>query len=233
MSLKITWLGHSTFEVRLEAGEVILIDPWLESPTYPAGYELDRVDLLLITHGHFDHIAQAVDVAKRFQPQVVTMFEIAQWLGSKGVQNVTGINKGGAVEQLGCRIRMTHAQHSSHIADGDQMIYAGEPAGFVVTVPGGRAFYHAGDTNVFSDMALIRRLYAPELAMLPIGDLYTMDPREAAVACEFLQPKQVLPMHYGTFPPLTGTPEELRNLVQAAGLEVEVLAPKPGESIDW
>lgn len=233
MALTITWLGHSTFEARLESGEVILIDPWLENPSYPDGHELDRVDLLLITHGHFDHIAQAVDVAKKFKPQVVTIFEIAQWLGTKGVENVVGMNKGGAVEALGCRVRMTHAQHSSHIQDGDQMIYAGEPAGFVVTLPDGRSFYHAGDTNVFSDMALIKRLYAPELAMLPIGDLYTMDPREAAVACEFLEPKQVLPMHYGTFPPLTGTPDELRRLVSKAGLNVEVLAPKPGAAISW
>ena len=233
MSVKITWLGHSTFEITLESGEVILIDPWLENPNYPDGHELERVDLLLITHGHFDHISQAIDVAKQFQPQVVTIFEIAQWLGSKGVENITGMNKGGSVEQIGCRVRMTHAQHSSHIQDGDQVIYAGEPAGFVVTVPDGRAFYHAGDTNVFSDMALIKRLYHPELAMLPIGDLYTMDPREAALACEFLAPKKVLPMHYGTFPPLTGTPEELRRLTAQAGLGVEILAPQPGEVVNW
>ena len=128
---------------------------------------------------------------------------------------------------------MTHAQHSSHIQDGDQIIYAGEPAGFVVTVPDGRSLYHAGDTNVFSDMSLIKRLYDPELAMLPIGDLYTMDPREAALACEFLQPKTVLPMHYGTFPPLTGTPDELRRLLGEAGVSVDVLSPNPGDTIDW
>ena len=233
MSVQITWLGHSTFQLRLDSGEVILIDPWLENPSYPAGHELDRVDLLLITHGHFDHIAQAVDVAQKFKPQVVTIFEIALWLGSKGVENVTGMNKGGAVEQIGCRVRMTQAQHSSHIQDGDQIIYAGEPAGFVVTVPDGRSLYHAGDTNVFSDMSLIKRLYDPELAMLPIGDLYTMDPREAALACEFLQPKTVLPMHYGTFPPLTGTPDELRRLLGEAGASVDVLSPNPGDTIDW
>ncbi len=233
MSVKITWLGHSTFEVRLPGGAVILIDPWLENPKYPKGHAIDRVDLLLITHGHFDHIAQAVEVAGKHKPQVVAMFEVATWLGSKGVENVTGMNKGGSVELAGCRVSMTHAQHSSMIQDGDKVIYGGEPAGFVVRVPDGRAFYHAGDTNLFSDMQLIQRLWKPELAMLPIGDLYTMDPEQAAIACEFLGVAQVMPAHYGTFPPLTGTPETLREHIAKLGLETEVVAPAPGETVEW
>jgi L-ascorbate metabolism protein UlaG (beta-lactamase superfamily) len=233
MSVNITWLGHSTFEVRLPGGEVILIDPWLDNPKYPKGRNLDRVDLLLITHGHFDHIAHAVETAKNYKPQVVAIYEVATWLGSKGVENVTGMNKGGSVELAGCRISMTHAQHSSMIQDGDQMIYGGEPAGFVVKIPDGRAFYHAGDTNLFSDMTLIRRLWKPDLAMLPIGDLFTMDPRQAAIACEFLGVRKVMPMHYGTFPPLTGTPEALRSHIAELGLATEVLAPAPGETVSW
>jgi L-ascorbate metabolism protein UlaG (beta-lactamase superfamily) len=233
MATQITWLGHSTFEIRLDSGAVILIDPWLTNPKFPAGYELERVDLLLITHGHSDHIADAVSTAAKFEPTVISNFEIGLWLASKGVKNVTGMNKGGKTSAAGCTIAMVQAQHSSSIQDGEKVLYGGEPAGFVVKMPDGRNFYHAGDTNVFSDMELIRRLYEPELAMLPIGDLYTMDPREAALACEFLRPKLVLPMHYGTFPPLAGTPEQLRRLLASSSSAVEVLSPEPGETISW
>jgi L-ascorbate metabolism protein UlaG (beta-lactamase superfamily) len=232
MATRITWLGHSTFEIRLESGAVILIDPWLTNPKFPRGHKLARVDLLLITHGHFDHVADAVSIAQKFEPTVVANFEVGLWLESKGVKNVVGMNKGGKTSAAGCEIAMVHAQHSSSIQDGGQILYGGEPAGYVVKTPDGRSFYHAGDTNLFSDMQLIRRLYEPELAMLPIGDLYTMDPRQAAIACEFLGPKLVLPMHYGTFPPLVGTPEQLRQLLGSSS-PVEVLSPKPGETISW
>lgn len=209
-----------------------MIDPWLENPRFPQGKELDRVDLLLITHGHSDHLADAVSIAKKFLPTVIANYEIGLWLESKGVSNVIGMNKGGTKNLFDCSITMVHAQHSSSIQDGDQVLYGGEAAGYVVKPQDGRSFYHAGDTNAFSDMELIRRLYEPELAMLPIGDLFTMDPRESALACEFLRPKKVWPMHYGTFPALSGTPEELRRLLGEAS-PVEVLSPEPGETIDW
>jgi L-ascorbate metabolism protein UlaG (beta-lactamase superfamily) len=236
MPVQITWLGHSTLTVRLETGEVILIDPWLEgNPRHPKGFQLDRVDVLALTHGHFDHIADAVAVAKKFKPTVVANFELGQWLGGKGVENVSTMNKGGSQMAAGVRITMTHAQHSSTVEDNGQLIPAGEAAGYVLRLPDGRALYAAGDTNVFSDMQLIHELHQPQLAILPIGDLYTMDPREAALACRFLRPQKVIPIHYGTFPPLVGTPEQLRGLLatRPETKDVEVVAPKPGEPYTW
>ena len=230
--VRITWLGHAAFHVQLPDGAVLLIDPWLDNPKFPKGFTVDRADLILLTHGHSDHIGDVVGLAKRLDCPVGAIYELGVWLESKGVDKRIPFNKGGSQSALGCRISMTHAQHSSLIEDGDAWVYAGEPAGYVVRVPDGRAFYHAGDTNLFSDMQLIRRLYRPDLAMLPIGDVFTMDPEQAAIACEFLEPKQVLPMHYGTFPALTGKPEKLRELL-ADRPGVEVLAPPPGETLEW
>ena len=233
-AVQITWLGHSTFEVLLPDGKVLLIDPWIDgNPSHPAEHSLTRVDLLLITHGHSDHFNDAVSVARRFQPQVVAIFEICQWLGSKGVENLAPMNKGGSQKVGGVTVTMTQAQHSSHISDEGKIVYAGEPAGFVVGLPDGRSFYHAGDTCVFSDMQLIRELYRPQLAMLPIGGHFTMGPREAAVACRFLQPAKVIPMHYGTFPMLTGTPDKLKELLREHPNAPEVVVLKAGQAYEW
>lgn len=235
-NVAITWLGHSTFHIKLAGGEVILIDPWLAgNPKHPQGFSIGRVDLLLVTHGHSDHIADAVAVATKFKPAVVANYEVGVWLGSKGVENISPMNKGGTQKigiAGGVKVTMTQAQHSSSIEDNGQTIYGGEPAGYVVGLPGGRSFYHAGDTCVFSDMQLIHELYQPELAMLPIGDHFTMGPREAALACKFLKLKTVLPMHYGTFPFLTGTPEALKELLTEMP-ELEVVAPAAGEPYIW
>ncbi len=229
------------FEVWLPDGKVLLFDPWINgdpprigrNPSYPAGHSLSRVDLLLITHGHADHSSDALTVARQFQPTVVAIFEICQWLESKGVKNLAPMNKGGSQKIGGVTVTMTQAQHSSHINDGGKIVYAGEPAGFVVGLPGGRSFYHAGDTCVFSDMQLIHELYRPELVMLPIGDHFTMGPREAALACRFLQPAKVIPMHYGTFPMLTGSPDQLKELLRDGPGTPEVVDLKPGQVYEW
>lgn len=228
--VKITWLGHTTFSLEMPTGEVVVLDPWIDgNPKFPAGYTFQRIDTILITHGHSDHIGGVRTLARQFNPQIVSNFEIATWLSSKGVSNTNGMNKGGSFQTGPLRVTMTHAIHSSGIQDDDgRMVYGGEPGGYVLHFPDGRNAYFAGDTEVFSDMALIRELHEPELAFLPVGDLYTMNPRSAAIACRLLNPRKVIPMHYGTFPALTGTPEELARLVQS-----EVWTLEPGVTVTW
>lgn len=229
-SAKITWLGHATCLIETGTGKRIVFDPWLEgNPKCPqAFHQLDHIDWILLTHGHFDHIGSVAELAERTGAPVVANFEIASYLESQGVKNTVGMNKGGTVEQDGVLATMVHAVHSSGITTENGVVYGGEAAGFVVTLPNGFTLYHAGDTDVFGDMAQIRELYAPELALLPIGGHFTMGPKEAAYALGLLGVKTVIPIHYGTFPALTGNPDDLRRMIRDQSVRVEAL--EPGES---
>jgi L-ascorbate metabolism protein UlaG (beta-lactamase superfamily) len=230
---KFTYLGHATVRCDLPGGEVVLIDPWVEgNPACPEKLQsFDRLDAMLITHAHFDHIADAVSLAKRYKPaKVVGCFEICHWLESKGVKNTSAMNLGGSQDVLGMKVTMVRADHSCGITDGDQILYGGTASGYVVRMAEGFTFYHAGDTAVFSDMQLIAELYRPELAFLPIGDLFTMDPMQAARACRFLEVQKVIPIHWGTFSLLTGTPEQLGQAIGDLGARCEVVTLAPGES---
>jgi L-ascorbate metabolism protein UlaG (beta-lactamase superfamily) len=229
----LTWLGHNSFKLVTRGSRTVLLDPWVEqNPACPREQkQIDKLDVITISHGHGDHMADAVTIAKRLKPAIVCNYEIHLFLQKKGVANLMPMNKGGTQEIAGIRFTMVHATHSSGIEDGGQVVYGGEPCGFVITLEDGTRVYHAGDTAVHSDMALIGEIYQPEIALLPIGDLYTMSPREAAYAARMLKPKYIVPAHYGTFPALTGTPDLLREELARLGVKAEVVALRPGESL--
>lgn len=230
--VSFTWIGHGTWKVRSARGKELLLDAWvMNNPVAPDHLKrIDKLDLMLISHGHFDHIHDAVEIAKKTRPQIVTMPELAAWLESKGVEGAGGhaMNKGGTQDLDGIRVTMVHAEHSCGISDGGQVIYAGEPCGYVIEFENGFRVYFAGDTDVFGDMALIGELDRPDAAILPVGDHFTMSPQRAAKAVQLLGVKAVLPMHFGTFPALTGRPDQLQELV---GPGVTVFDIKPGDTV--
>jgi L-ascorbate metabolism protein UlaG (beta-lactamase superfamily) len=228
MSLSITWLGHATFLVRTTGGKRLLFDPWVtgnpSSP--PEAKKLGELDLILVTHGHSDHTGDAVAIGRSSGAQTLAPFELSLWLQKKGLKNVTGMNPGGTVSMHGLSITMVPAVHSSSVEEDGQIVYLGVATGYVIRFEDGLTAYYAGDTALFGDMRLIGEMYRPQIAFLPIGDFYTMGPEQAAKASELLGVQKIIPMHYGTFPVLTGTPGRLRELVSARG--VEVLDLKPG-----
>jgi L-ascorbate metabolism protein UlaG (beta-lactamase superfamily) len=232
MPTTLTWLGHAAFRLDTEAGTRVYVDPFLTgNPMCPeAEREPERCDLVVLTHGHDDHVGDTLGLAGRFSCPVVAQVELRGWLVTQGLDDDMrqSPNKGGTVRQHDVRVTLTDANHSSSTDAGGARVYLGESCGVILRPDGGPTIYFAGDTNVFGDMALIRRLYAPDVAVLPIGDHFTMGPEEAAVAAELVGAPRVVPSHYGTFPILTGTPDALRALVPDG---TEVLAPAPGETL--
>ncbi len=229
--VSLTWLGHAAFRIDSPGGKRIYVDPWLDNPNCPENEkEPERVDLIALTHGHDDHLGSTVELAQRFGCPVLAQNELRGWLSTQGVSEdmSEAFNKGGTVERDGIKVTMTDARHSSSAFVGDGIVYLGESAGLVIELENGVKIYFAGDTCVFGDMQLIGRIYEPDVAVLPIGDHFTMGPREAAVALELLAVDRCVPCHYGTFPVLTGTPEELRALAP----NVDVASVQPGGTID-
>ena len=230
--LAITWFGHSTFVITTPGGKRIVTDPWLEgNPLCPPGMKrITEADLILVSHGHSDHTGDVVAVARATGAPIVAIYELALWLERKGLSNVQGMGIGGTLAVAGLQVTMVPAVHTSSTLEHDTTVYLGVPVGFVVRTEDGQAFYFAGDTAVFGDMALIAEMHAPQIAFLPIGDHFTMGPEGAAIAARLLRVKQIVPMHYGTFPVLTGTPARLKELVAPQG--IDVLALKAGETAE-
>ena len=227
-AVRITWLGHATVLIRTTKGTTILIDPYIaQNPKYPKSFDLpSKINYVLLTHGHGDHISDAVPVATRHGAKVVAIYELASYIAGKGVSDTLGMNLGGTAQLDDVAATMVEAKHSCGAQDDNGTHYVGVAAGYVLSISGGPVLYHAGDTSVFGDMKLIGELYRPKVAMLPIGDHFTMGPKEAALAVNLIEPQIVLPIHFGTFPMLTGTPEALAALVPS---NVEVVRWSPGE----
>jgi L-ascorbate metabolism protein UlaG (beta-lactamase superfamily) len=224
--VSVTWLGHASFRFDSPTGKRVYVDPWMDNPKCPDGEkDPERADVIALSHGHSDHVGSAVDIAKKLSPEIVAMVELKSWLGEQGVNvgEIPGPNKGGTVEAAGIKFTLVNAFHSSSSADGD---YLGEAAGLVIGFENGTTIYFAGDTCVFGDMQLIGRIYSPDVAILPIGGHFTMDPQEAGVAIELLGMPRCIPCHYGTFPLLAGTPAELRERAPDA----EIIELQPGET---
>jgi L-ascorbate metabolism protein UlaG (beta-lactamase superfamily) len=230
-NVHLTWLGHASFRIDTPGGKRVYVDPWLGNPKCPEGErQPERIDLIALTHGHDDHVGETVELAKQFSCPVIALVELRGWLSSKGLDEdmSEAPNKGGTVDRDGIKITLTDAHHSSSAFEDGRIVYLGEPAGLVIELENGTTLYFAGDTNVFGDMQLIGRIYGPDVAILPIGDHFTMGPREAAVALELLGVRRCVPCHWGTFPILTGTPAVLRELAP----DVEILDLEPGQSVE-
>jgi len=228
--MKLTWLGHSACHLAVD-GKSVLVDPFFSgNPKFPNDFEtgLEKVDIIMLTHGHADHLGDSLRLAKAFDATVVAMFEICAYLGAQGLEKTEPMNIGGTIDCGGLSVSMVNALHSSAVVEDGKPVTMGDPAGLVIK-SSGKTVYHAGDTDLFSDMALIQRIHQPKIGLIPIGDRFTMGAETAAMACnEFLDLETIIPVHWGTFDLLTGDPETFKSLVTRG----TVLTPDPGAAIE-
>jgi L-ascorbate metabolism protein UlaG (beta-lactamase superfamily) len=219
MAWQVTWLGHAGFLVEAKDGTRLLIDPWLKNPKFPAG--------ILVSHGHFDHAGSAKELSSQYQAPVLGVFELASQLAPKGGPEALGGNIGGTIRIKNVQVTMIPAVHSSSTSHegSDLPVYAGNPVGFVLQAPGEKPLLHAGDTGLTQEFKMVGEMLKPAVALLPIGGHFTMDPVQAATAAKWLGVKQVVPMHFGTFPPLVGTPAQLKQALKGSAVTVTELTP--------
>jgi len=227
-NIKAWWLGHSAFKLESQTGKIIYIDPFLSgNPTTPEEFKAPSdIDYILLTHGHEDHVGDTLDLAEKTGCTVVAQVELSHLLKKRGLKDDQRIefNKGGTVHFDDFSVTLVSANHSSSF-DGE---YAGEAGGLVLSFEDDICFYHLGDTNIFSDLELYGQMYQPHIVAVPIGDHYTMGPEEAAIACDMIDANIAVPIHYGTFPVLTGTPEDFKMFTEKYS-DTEVIIPEAGE----
>jgi len=227
-SVMVTWLGHSAFEI--DTGDRVLIDPFLTgNPNSPKRWQDIRCDIIALTHGHGDHVGDTIEIARKNDAIVVAIHEIAQFFSKIGIK-VESMNKGATIKVLNTGFTMVHAIHSSGISGEKITIEGGEAAGYIIHGP--KTLYHAGDTALFGDMSLIGELYKPEIAFIPIGDRFTMGPKEAALAVKMIAPRIAIPMHYGTFPLIDADPFVFKEAVESM-CPTEVVILNAGDRVTF